>query len=357
MDNLESLLENLDEESYEFLEKIKDKRRKKLLNKKIDPTASYKKTLHLLNLKELHKIRKFWDFYGISDLNKDELINELSERILTNIVDWLKNLDQLNYNFINDLIKEHGLLGLKEDEVNDKTFSFIEYFQERGVIFTGKLNGEIVFYMPKEVITAVKLKLEEVDFKEIVKTNEILLNLIKGLLQYYGTMSVFKIKKEIENLTNQSIDNKRFNSLIEEATYYDPYLVELDSQLFLKRVEDKERLFKEQQKRNNLDYYQLKLDEARTAGELGHQLWNNTHKSFKSFLKNNANLKEEKANYALRVITDMIQNNVNKRTQFDYLQNEIGLELSDKVIKLLQDLQNNTHQWVLKGNTPNSFYE
>lgn len=33
MENLESLLENLNEESYEFLKKIKNKRRKKLVKK------------------------------------------------------------------------------------------------------------------------------------------------------------------------------------------------------------------------------------------------------------------------------------------------------------------------------------
>ena len=58
-----------------------------------------------LTKNELNEMRKLWDFHGISQLNKAELIQELTKRIADNLESWLQYLGSEQTEFLKEIIK------------------------------------------------------------------------------------------------------------------------------------------------------------------------------------------------------------------------------------------------------------
>jgi len=55
----------------------------------IEPNYDFKQLLANFTKKELTEMRKLWDFHGISQLNKTELIEALITKITENLESWI----------------------------------------------------------------------------------------------------------------------------------------------------------------------------------------------------------------------------------------------------------------------------
>lgn len=70
----------------------------------IEPNYDYQKLLANLTKKELTEIRKLWDFHGISQLNKAELIEALIQKIAKNLESWILLLGSDQFEFLKSII-------------------------------------------------------------------------------------------------------------------------------------------------------------------------------------------------------------------------------------------------------------
>ena len=122
----------------------------------IEPNANYKKLLSNLTKNELNEMRKLWDFHGISQLNKAELIYELSKRIVAALESWILFLGSEQIEFLKETIIQCERYSAAYIELNEITFQIAEYFQARGVMFLGKHQETALFIIPEELNMGVQ---------------------------------------------------------------------------------------------------------------------------------------------------------------------------------------------------------
>lgn len=101
-------------------------------------------------------MRKLWDFHGISQLNKAELIQELTKRIADNLESWLQYLGSEQTEFLKEIIMQCEKYSAAYIEVNEFTFYIADYFKARGVVFLGQHQESAIFLIPGELRIKIK---------------------------------------------------------------------------------------------------------------------------------------------------------------------------------------------------------
>lgn len=90
--------------------------------------------LTTLTKNDLTEIRQYWQFVGISQLNKAELIEALAERIKAQLKDWLKHQLPNNIQFLEKVIEEQSEHERVEITFKDISSFALYNFYYRGII-------------------------------------------------------------------------------------------------------------------------------------------------------------------------------------------------------------------------------
>jgi hypothetical protein len=93
------------------------------------PLQNSKDVLSSLTKKELTKIRQYWQFEVISQLNKAELIEALTERIKAQLRDWLKHQLPKNIKFLEKVIEA-------QPEISEWRLGLEMFYRKLYIIFT-----------------------------------------------------------------------------------------------------------------------------------------------------------------------------------------------------------------------------
>ena len=98
------------------------------------PQQNLKDFLSSLTKKELTEIRQYWQFGGISQLNKAELIEALTERIKAQLKDWLKYQLPRNIKFLEKVIEAQPKSERVDVSFRDVLSEALYNFYYRGIL-------------------------------------------------------------------------------------------------------------------------------------------------------------------------------------------------------------------------------
>ncbi|MGM0500706.1 MAG: hypothetical protein ACQERL_10955 [Bacillota bacterium] len=320
----------------------------------IEPDASYNQLLSNFTKNELNEMRKLWDFHGISQLNKAELIQELTKRIADHLESWLQYLGSEQAEFLKEIIMQCEKYSAAYIEVNEFTFYIADYFEARGIVFLGQHQETAIFIMPEELRIKIKSILNKKSIKKQIRLNDSYIKCAVGIAVYYGVLTPELLYNSLERYLTPEW---RIDPLDVVLEYGEFSVLAYSAGLFfvLGAVEDAPDILIEREERSDLDYYIPSKKEIENAYQKGHPSWNLAQRRFKKKLTRDYKLPQEEAERILFGFYLMINNNVSTAEIVRVLAEDFEIDIftgKDELIKLINDFHNNTKQWVLKGHSP-----
>lgn len=228
--------------------------------KPIDEDYSLLALLDKMTKDELVKVGKKYSVKGITTLKKADAVEKIKNVVLEKNIDILNVIEENIYKFVNELCKSNGL---RKYECNDLIYT--NYLRNRGIAFTGIINGELSVILPIELKESLSKSLS-LELKEKSKLNYEIIRIIAGMAYYYGVVSIDYLKNVINSLFNELIEDELLNTLINdgEELGYD-YCVD-NSFICHIDVEDIELILKKQNE-NEMEYYRFDKKTLIKAGK------------------------------------------------------------------------------------------
>ena len=307
-------------------------------------------TVKGLTKDEMDNIRKKLDLKNLSALKKADLASELARQIPAKYEMLLRMLDKGRYGLIKEIVKKSGIISGVH-----MTTAYIEPLMEHGLVFPGIFNNKQVIYTPIELID-IFLRIDGAELEQIIERNTEWIMLTNGYLYYYGVAEVWPIKEKISSITSQEIDFLEYMNVMSFAV--DCYGQVRFSEYGFKeqRVFDAGEITKEHRSRPDIDFYPFTKKQLLTAGAPGYIEKTPAMNSLINFLLRHYELKDEHINEIAIQLNNMIVNEAETSTIYQYLQSLLEFTPSDIFMKELEtrlmDLHNNTRMWILKGHTP-----
>lgn len=320
----------------------------------IKPDYDYNQLLANLTKRKLTEIRKNWDFQGISQLNKAELIEKLIIRIADNLEEWILLLGSDQVDFLKEITMQCEMYSAAYIELNEISYYIAEYFQLRGVAFLGKHEESALFLIPEELRGKIKSILNKKSVQKQISLNDSYIKYAVGSAVYYGVLTPELLYNSLERYLTLKWEIDPLDVILEYGQYS---LVAYSSGPFfiLNAVEDAQEVLIERNRRSALDYYIPSQKEVENAFQKGHPSWNLAQRRFKKKLTSYYKLPQEEAEMILFNFCLMINNNISTAEILRVLVEDFGIDIfdgKDELIKLINDFHNNTRQWILKGHYP-----
>lgn len=187
-------------EIYKIESILEEKSMIKRIPKNINKNRSYNQCLLDLTRDELTKIRKNWEFKGVSRLKKAELVEFLCEEIPKNLYEALSYLDLKSINCIKDTIKNNFL---------DLDFDILHFLRnELGFLFWGYDEKDRFFsFFPDEIKCEIEDQLSCEKLNQSIKENQVFIENVKHILDYLGAINISEIsflmkEKKLEKFLN-----------------------------------------------------------------------------------------------------------------------------------------------------------
>lgn len=311
--------------------------------------------LKRLTKDELHLIRKRLDIKKASGLKKGELIALLEKKIPELLEQSCRILDDTRYGLLKKMSNENGVISLPEIDPHQ-----LNYWLSSGIMFVGEVEGKKVLVMPEEILQQFS-RIAKGELNETIKKNTEWIKHTRGLLYYYGTLTVSQIFDFLENYyTDAKLDHFNYFTVVYDAVeYYKNIRIEADYWSNI-RVVDSQKVIEEHQKRNDLSFYPFSREQLLQAGEIGYIDKDRSYLELVDFISSNFTIQKDKAESLVEECIYATKNGESPVNILTSLQNYITLsdigtlkQLTEKVINLM----NHTNEWFLKGHKSVDFIQ
>mgnify|MGYP000571902116 CR=1 FL=1 len=301
---------------------------------------------------DLSEIRSHWKVKGASIMKKQELIVALKQRASELLPLFLFKLDEVRYKIMKQIADRggHGFVSMEEHQ--------FDYFRSRGLLITGIYKGKRTLAMTQEVMEIFQ-RIDDVSFHETMRRNTEWIRLTQGLLFYYGTQSFSQLESQLEKHLGEKPEfTDYFNVLEESLSFYKTIRFDLE-ELSNIRVWDSKRVMDEHAQRPDLPYFPCTKDQLWQAGAADYIDRNASYRAFVDYIVKNYTIPREKADSLVEECVYAINIGEMPNNLFKFLQMELQIddfELMNGFMAHIQELNNNTRQWFLKGYTPNELF-
>ncbi|WP_102401564.1 SEC-C metal-binding domain-containing protein [Haloimpatiens massiliensis] len=318
----------------------------KLFNK-IKEDYNLKDFLTIMTKEELNEIRKKLELKGISNLKKQELIVELQNGILNSLDNTINKLNNEEKEILKSLVENKGTYLYNEKMVD----SLIKY-RYSGIVFSGIINNQDkVMIIPQDLILPIKEIILDSPTIEKAKCNKLWIDIIRGLLYYYGVLDIECAHKLTANLCCKKIDF--YDYLMEAVSVENPFYKYNSEEriIYLKEVE-KPFYIMHQQSKIKSDYLPITMDMVHEV--CSDELFG-SEKEIYNLLLENPKINESEAREITKKLIIEIRNG---RPLKDSLKNLFeffnfkNLSEANRFINSVSRIYSKTIMWNLKGYTP-----
>lgn len=190
---------------YRYIEQFKIRKNKSF--------AAYLKEKNYYNMDQMTEIYKMKNKISQMSLFESQLENKIithkEEIFLCNYM----VLEEEDYMFLNEIIKNQGYLEIDLHEENENT---IYKLQEMGFIFISNINqNKIKIHMPTDIINLVNNYMIDYKYKNVLK----LRTLLKGIANAYGIIEDYEVGLIVRSVKNDYFS--MYEEFKEVLLYYD----------------------------------------------------------------------------------------------------------------------------------------
>ncbi len=346
------------------------------MEREIDPQWSLEEMLANLTKDELTRIRWNYEISGISQLNKSELAEALAAQLPGYLIRWLNMItgDLLEYlqAFLSTAGQENFVQVPAEYRPdNIVNVRMYQYLQERGVLFAGRYQEDLIQVMPEEIKKVLARVENKRQFQQRIRTNTRLINYTVGQFFYCGVLEEYKLLELADEWFDFEIDLEYYYSLIEEWRKLNPVLEKYEfghmgTYYFLAHVEEPLRIAGAQESRTEIEYYRPTESEIEFAVNNYIPRQAKKVKGLKKFLKrkhieldDSAVMYDVKESDFGQILYNMINNDYEQERILAELQEIIfGMRAEDAgdLLGLITDFHNSIPHWALKGHSPDEIF-
>ncbi|WP_158630087.1 YecA family protein [Cohnella sp. AR92] len=314
----------------------------------IEGSLSLAEALAPLSKGDLTAIRSLLKLAGLSSLKKDDLAARLTELLPEHLPELLLWLDEETFQLVKKAAADGWL-------AENSPYGGTTYLFERGYLFRRSVKGKNRWIMPAEIADACK-KLDLSAAREAAKRNARTIRLVRGLLNYYGVLSLEEMHRLLAPHLSAELSVRELKKLLEEAVQYGASLQAGDYGYADDAAVDPSQVRQEQQLRPDLTFREFSTDELMQAGEFDYIERNASYKAFVRFLETNYSLSEEDADGLIFECSMYIQEGARPSQMLEFFQEQLEMEdmlLVQGFIGHITELHNTTRFWGLKGHSPN----
>ncbi len=341
------IMESMEEDLIEFIKSKEEN----LFKHVLEVPLTMEKAIDTLTKKEMTTIRKELNLKGLSTLNKDELSKRLVELMPKKIEGVLNTFDKERYDLVKKIIMNNGYIKATDTDID---ISKIYYLRSYGLIFSGLLNGEKTLAMPIELIEAFEDH-DTLEYRKIVNRNTLWIELVTGMLFYYGYMNIEKVIEKIQEYTEMECDISQFLLILHEAINYHGHIEKTQFGFKNILIIDENRIIEEQNLRADIPYYPFKKEELLNAAKEDFVYKTPQTAKFSQYIKSLYDINDEEMDEILRLVYFIINEDFTFKDIIEEMQTIFEIDtIEDLQImgQMLMDINNNTRMWILKGFTP-----
>ncbi|MGM0500708.1 MAG: hypothetical protein ACQERL_10965 [Bacillota bacterium] len=320
----------------------------------LEVNYDFKTLLSKLSQKELTEIGELWGFQGISDLNKAELIDELSLKIRANLESWILILGVEQSEFLEGIAAFCDRYTGIYLEQNEQVYQAAAYFKARGIVFCGKDEDGIFFLIPEEIRTKISSILNKKSVQKQISLNDNYIRYAAGSAVYYGVLTPELLASSLERHLKIEGEIEPLEVVLEYSRY--SHIYDSLGQFFIfEFAKDILHILKERESHSDLDYYLPSKSELENAYQKNHENWNSVQQSFKKKLIRDYRLPAAEAETLTSYFSLMIKNDSDSAEIIPILAEEFEIRVSAAETdfrQLINDFQKHTRLWTLKGHTP-----
>jgi hypothetical protein len=301
-----------------------------------------------LTKSELSDIRVNLDIKGISVLKKQELIAALVQQIPEALPALLLTFDETRYKIMKQIADRggHAFMPLETEQ--------LQYFKERGLIFSGTYKGKKTLAIPQEVLACFQ-EMDKVSYRETVRRNEDWIKTAQGALFYYGTLGLIDLETILKQHMGTQVRLVDFVNILKESEFFYQEIRFSDEGFSNIRVWDPSRVKKEHQLRSSVSWYPFTKKQLLQAGEPNFVDRNPIYQGFVDFIRNNYSISRNEVDQLVEECVYAIQIGEPESNIIQFLQQRVEIdefELLQAFMDHIVNLHNNTKQWFLKGYSP-----
>lgn len=213
--------------------------------------------------------------------------------------------------------------------------------------------------MPMEIMEVFR-ELNHKELRKIIDRNTEWMQLVHGMLFYYGVLNTPKIKEFIGKYTGDQPDYlELFNFLYEASQYHNR--IELTASGWNDGgVVDPKIVIREQMSRPTIDYYPFTKKQLIEASKIDYIEKTEGLRQFTRFLRSHYEITQEEVDDIVLECSDSILTGGRPTEIIEMLQEELEIPSFDVLNELAQVISafyNDTRQWELKGYSPNELLE
>ena len=219
-----------------------------------------KELLSNLSKDNLYDIAKNLGMTKISSLNKSKLIEKVLYEYEVLIEKRISLFDEERYKILKSYANNGGIKIL--DKIDEDDIGKMIYFIANGILFSCIKDGEPLLVMPK-VIQELIIDKNNIEYRNMIKVNNEIVNLYRGMNRAYGILTLDDIKELFKRYGIEESERYRIEDVIKESgDYYQEYEVEVKGTFFINiDVDDWLNLLDELEKEENSDYVMISKEE------------------------------------------------------------------------------------------------
>ncbi|WP_171056526.1 YecA family protein [Paenibacillus sinopodophylli] len=311
---------------------------------------SFADALGTLSKQQLTSIRTNLRISNLSSLNKQGLVEKLSEKIPEHLSEVINCFDNSRYKLLLKIVKNDGMWDKPLLE-----FQQYEYFLERGILFRGTLEGKHVVCMPAELVAYFKETALLQEHSNVSRNTE-WIRLTQGLMLYYGVLTMDELQAFIITETDDEFVGRAFIDILFDAqNYYDTFTIGEEQLVSSVICEDPDGIMKERSLRNDLDFCPFTKQQLLKAGEPEYVERTTPYMNLVRFVLHRYEIDREDADLLAQSCVDAAKNGSSLAEVIGVAKDFIeipNLETANAITNLMVALMNSTKQWAIKGYSP-----
>ena len=336
----------------EMLEKSWNKRNNMLWGGELPEQRSLGVFLQRLTRDELAEIRRSLQLKGVSSLKKGELVELLFASLCEGLNDLLCGLDSAQYELVRQLADAGGEVAVDDALIDEQVL----FFRQRGLLFSGKKDGERRLALPEELLTEFSL-LNQAEIRKEVQNNSECIAFVQGMLYYYGAMTLMQIMEQLKSNGDfaNDFDEVKVARLLRDNAAPWGGMIGFDKDVFFHLLADYQRVQADHAMRPSLNWRAFTTAELCQAGKNGFVEKTDAFLRLAEFIKEYYAITQFEAEGLAEECVYAVNDGYSLTELVELLQESLEMDsdgIMQDFVALLTYLTNNTRQWGLKGHTP-----
>ncbi|CAG7647856.1 hypothetical protein PAESOLCIP111_05476 [Paenibacillus solanacearum] len=297
---------------------------------------------------ELSAIRGHLDIKGASSLKKQELIDLLADKLSAMLPVLLSKMDEARFRILKQVAGRGGraYLPLEPEQ--------LEYFKQRGLLFTGTYKGNRTLLLPQPLVKSFEAA-DSPALRETVRRNTEWIQLTQGMLFYYGVLGLAHLESLLKQHTGANLNVTAYLAVMEDALPYYDNMKRTAHGFAHYRVWDENKVLEAHRIRADVPLYPFTKSQLKLASEPEFMERSAAIQAFTGFIKKNYEISADAAEHLVEECVYAIRSGEMPNQVLEFLQSQMDiadLELLKAFMAHIMILHNSTRQWELKGYTP-----